>query len=496
MENIHKVYPDGIEALRGATVDFRRGEVHGLLGENGAGKSTLMRILFGQIKQSSGRISVGGERVNFESPRDAITRGIGMVFQYFMLVLNFTGLENVMLGLDPQRWPEGQEGIRREALELADRLGLRVDLDTTVEDMPMGERQRIEILKLLLRKVDVLILDEPTSALTPFETEELLRAMRKLRDEGKTVVFVTHKLREALSISDRITVMRKGMKVDTVDARDVDIHSLARLMVGREVLLDIEKGPAQPGDVLLQVRGLSVRNDAGKEVVRGVTFEVREGEIFGIAGVAGNGQKELVEAITGLRDVEGGRVILRGVDITNGDTKGIYDLGLAHIPEDRFGTAVVPTLTVQDNLLLGLQSTDRFSRGLMMRPQAIEENARTLIGDFSIMATKEVPVKSLSGGNVQRVIVAREFSKSPSLIVASQPTNGLDISATEFVRNQLVKVRDGGRGVLLVSSELDEVLGLSDRMAVMHEGEFMGIKRPDELDRTKIGLMMGGEKIE
>jgi len=496
MENIHKVYPDGVKALRGVTVEFSKGEVHGLLGENGAGKSTLMRILFGQIKQSAGRMVVNGRPVSFQSPRDAIADGIGMVFQHFMLVPGFTGLENIVLGLEPKGRSESLQAVKREATELSEGLGLKVDLDAVVENMPMGERQRVEILKLLVRRVDVLILDEPTSALAPLETEELLKAMRKLRDQGKTIIFVTHKLKEALSICDRITVMRRGLKVDTVNGSQADLKSLAKMMVGREVLPEVGKGTGRPGQVLLQVCNITVASDTGKETVRGVSFEVREGEIFGIAGVAGNGQSELVEAITGLRRVDSGEIVINGVDATNKPPRLICDLGVAHIPEDRIGRGVIPTMSVRDNLLLGLQFRDRFSERLVIKPLAIEQNAQNLIADFSIMATEDAPVKSLSGGNIQRVVVAREFSKSPLLVVASQPTTGLDIAATEFVREGLIKMREEQKAILLVSSELEEVLRLSDRVAVMYEGEFMGVKTPEELDYEKIGLMMGGVRVE
>lgn len=495
VEDVHKVYPDGVHALKGVTVDFRRGEVHGLLGENGAGKSTLMRILFGQIRPTGGRILIDGSRVDFGSPRDAISHGIGMVFQHFMLVPSFTGFENIMLGLRAGEGLMTQDEVRRSATALAERLGLKVGLDGLVEDMPMGERQRVEVLKLLVRNVNLLILDEPTSALTPLEAEELLKVMRRLRDDGRTIVFVTHKLREALSACDRITVMRRGIKVDTVDARSADIRSLALMMVGKEVLPETRKGAGRFGKVLLEVKDLVALNDAGKEAIRGISFSVREGEIFGIAGVSGNGQKELVEVITGLRRAESGVILVSGVPAMRLTPREIYDLGMAHIPEDRLGRGVVLPLPVKDNLLLGLQFRPRFEEKMMIKEEAVRENARSLIKEFSIAATEDSPVKSLSGGNIQRVVVAREFSKSPRLIVASQPTTGLDISATEFVRGELLKMRDEGKAVLLVSSELEEVTGLSDTMAVMYEGQFTGVGRPEDFTPEQIGLMMGGVRV-
>lgn len=496
VEGVRKVYPDGVQALGGVTIDFRKGEVHGLLGENGAGKSTLMRILFGQIRPTGGKILIDGGQVNFNSPRDAISHRIGMVFQHFMLVSSFTGFENIMLGLETGKGFRSGQDVRKSSEALALRLGLKVDLDETVENMPMGERQRVEILKLLVRNVDLLILDEPTSALTPLETDELLNVMKRLKGEGKTIVFVTHKLREALSACDRITVMRKGAKVDTVEARSADLRSLALMMVGREVLPETKKGTPKLRDLLLEVRELVALSDTGSEALRGVSFQIRGGEIFGIAGVAGNGQNELVEVITGLRRAKSGVVLVGEVETTTKSPREIYDLGLAHIPEDRLGRGVVPALSVKDNLLLGLQFRPEFEEHMMMRQTAIDENARDLIRTYSIAATEDTPVKSLSGGNIQRVVVAREFSKSPLIIVASQPTTGLDISATEFVRQELLKMRDEGKAVLLISSELEEVTGLSDTMAVMYEGRLAGFKRPEEFTAEEVGLMMGGAKVE
>lgn len=496
IEAVRKVYPDGVQALSGVTVDFRRGEVHGLLGENGAGKSTLMRILFGQIKPTGGKILIDGNQVSFNSPHDAISHRIGMVFQHFMLVSSFTGFENIMLGLGTGKGLRSEQDVRKSSENLALRLGLKVNLDETVENMPMGERQRVEILKLLVRNVDLLILDEPTSTLTPFETDELLKVMRRLKEEGKTIIFVTHKLREALSACDRITVMRKGARVDTVEAKSADLRSLALMMVGREVLPEIRKGTPKLRDVLLEVRDLVALSDTGNEALKGVSFQIRGGEIFGIAGVAGNGQKELVEVITGLRRAKSGAVLVGGTETTTKSPRDIYDLGLAHIPEDRLGRGVVLPLSVRDNLLLGLQFRPKFEEHMLMKQGAIDKNARDLISTYSIAATEDTPVRSLSGGNIQRVVVAREFSKSPRIIVASQPTTGLDISATEFVRQELLKMRDDGKAVLLISSELEEVTGLSDTMAVIYEGRLAGFKRPEEFSAEEIGLMMGGAKVE
>lgn len=490
MKGIVKVYPDGTVALRGVDFEVRRGEIHALLGENGAGKTTLMKILAGILRPTSGEIYVRGRRVRFRSAAEALRHGIGMVHQHLALVPVMTAYENIVLGL---------KGINRERVEeLMESVGLKVPLDAPVETLSFGVRQRVEILKMLIRNVDVLILDEPTTNLTPMEVSELFKTLRRLRDEGKAVIFVSHKLREVLEIADRITVLRQGRVVGTLRREEATPELLARMMVGREVFLRISKSPARPGKVVLEVHDLWVRSDLGTWAVRGVSFTVREGEIFGIAGVEGNGQRELVEALTGLRRVERGRVVVGGFDVTNSSPDKLYRLGVCHIPEDRHLLGLVLEMTVAENSVLGMHRWPRFTRLLGFLDQiAVRRHAEKIIEDFSVVAPGvDAPVKFLSGGNQQKLVAGRELSKNPRLVVAAQPTRGLDVAATEYIRKLLVRLRDEGRAVLLVSSDLDEVLDLSDRVAVMYEGEFMGIVRPDEVSIREIGLMMGGYKLE
>jgi len=492
MRGIVKVYPDGTLALNGVDFEARRGEIHGLLGENGAGKTTLMRILSGFIRPTKGEIYIMGRRVHLRSPYDALKHGIGMVHQHPALVPTFTVLENICLGLP------GRECSVERVEKLMEETGLRVPLDAPVESLPLGLRQRAEILKMLYRNVSILILDEPTTNLTPLETRELFKTLRILKQQGKTIIFITHKLREALEITDRITVLRRGKVVGTVETGQATPEMLAKMMVGREVSFRIEKKPARVGDPLLVVEDLWVRSDLGGWAVKGVSFAVYAGEIFGIAGVEGNGQTELVEAITGLRRAERGRVLLMGSDVTNRDPQYLYRLGLAHIPEDRSKLGLVLDMSVAENSILGMQRSEYFTGALLtIRWRNVLSHASRIVGEFEVVTPSlKTPAKSLSGGNQQRLVVGREISKQPRVIIAAQPTRGLDVAGTEYIRKLLVKLRDEGKAVLLISSDLDEVLGLSDRVAVMYEGEFMGIARPEELTEEQIGLMMGGYRLE
>ena len=500
MKGIVKVYSDGTRALNGVDLTVYPGEILGLLGENGAGKTTLMKILFGMLKPTSGKIIVKGEEVQFKSPLDAISMGIGMVHQHFTLVEVFDALHNIILGMEGHGLFSkiDVEGAKKRLQKLMDDLNFQVPLDVPVENLPVGVQQRVEILKMLYRNVDILILDEPTAVLTPIEVEELFQVLRKLKSEGKTIIFISHKLNEVMEITDRVTVIRKGQVIGTVNTKEATPQLLAKMMVGRDVVLRIEKPPKEPGKPILQVKNLWVKGDRGEESVKGLSFEVREGEIFGIAGVEGNGQTELIESITGLRKPEKGEIILNDRDITGRSPKELYDMGMAHIPEDRTNMGLILDMTVTENSILGLQWREKFQRfkGVIHWGKA-REHAKELIERFDISAPgTEAPVKSLSGGNQQKLIVAREVSKEPVLIVASQPTRGVDVASTEYIRNYLVKLRNEGKAVLLVSADLDEVLQLSDRMGIMYEGEFMGVVRPEEVTIEEIGMMMGGIRYE
>ncbi len=490
MKNIVKIYPDGTIALRGVDFTLRRGEIHGLLGENGAGKTTLMKILAGILKPTSGTIYVVGKKVVFSAAADALKLGIGMVHQNLSLIPSFTVYENIVLGLPRKQLLNARENINK----LMSLTGLRVPLDERVEVLPFGVKQKVEILKMLFRNVDVLILDEPTTNLTLTETRELFNMINELKKMGKSVVFITHKLREVMEVADRITVLRKGRVVGEVPRAEANLNLLAQLMVGRNMISATSRETTTAGEELLIVRDLWVLSDLGTWAVRGVSLTVRSGEILGIAGVEGNGQKELVEGLTGLRRVEKGEVIFRGRRINNLPPSELYKLGIAHIPEDRTLMGLILDFTVSENSILSIQRSTSF-RGFLntLVWGRVAEHALSLITKFNITAPSlSSPVKYLSGGNQQRLVVAREISKEPQLIIAAQPTRGLDISATEHIRSLLLDFRKRGKAVLLVSSDLEEILQLSDRVAVMYEGRFVGIKNVSELTEDKLGLMLGG----
>ncbi len=500
MKGMVKVYPDGTVALKGVDFAVKEGEIHGLLGENGAGKTTLVEILYGTRRPTAGKIFVRGKEVDVKSPRDAMALGIGMVHQHFTLIPVFTALQNIVLGDEPARSMGilDIERARNRIEELMEETGLKVDLDTPVENLSTGEKQRIEILKMLYRNAEILILDEPTAVLTPLEVKELFEFLKKMRGANKTIIFITHKLREVKAITDVVTVLRRGNVVGEVNTAEVSMEELARMMVGREVLFRLEKKPSKPGEPQLILEDLWVLDDRGDYAVRGISLQVRSGEIFGIAGVEGNGQTELVEAIAGLRRVSKGRVILAGNDVTNTDPHTLYELGLGHIPEDRHRRGIVLEFTLAENSILGLQRKNPFANNVgFLEEEKILDWARELIKRFSVDApSPEIPASSLSGGNQQKLIVGRELMKDPKVIVAAQPTRGLDVAATEYIRKTLLKMRDEGRAVFLVSADLDEVLMLSDRFGVIYEGELMGIARPEDLTIEEIGLMMGGVRLE
>jgi len=481
-------------ANRDVNLTIEPGEIHCLLGENGAGKSTLMNVLFGMVSMNEGEVLVNDKLVVIKDPKDAVANGIGMVHQHFMLVPVFTVAENVVLGAEPVRpWPFlDRVGAAREIQEVSRRYGLDVDPHAVVENLPIGMQQRVEILKALDRDVEVLILDEPTAVLTPQEAEALFEIMRSLTAQGKSIVFITHKLKEVLAIADRITVMRLGEVVATTTPQETTESALAALMVGRAVNLLVDKAPATPHDVVLAVDDVYVDDDRGLTSVKGLSLSVRAGEILAIAGVQGNGQTELVEALTGLRSVTRGSISIRGRDVANRSVRSVLDAGVGHVPEDRQRNGLVLSMSVDDNLVLDLQHDSRFSRFGMRNLRAIHENGSRRLEEFDIRAAaSSVLVSTLSGGNQQKVVVARELSRDLHLLICSQPTRGLDVGSIEYVHREIVRNRDAGVAVLVISSELDEVTALADRIAVMFGGRLMGIV-PPTTSREQLGLMMAG----
>ncbi|HEY7357408.1 MAG TPA: ABC transporter ATP-binding protein [Ktedonobacterales bacterium] len=494
MRQINKAWP-GVVANSDVNLGVRQGEIHALVGENGAGKTTLMNILYGLVRPTSGEIFIDGKPAHIVGPRDAIRLGIGMVHQHFMLIPPLTVAENIVLGREPggtySRY-QRQEARNRIA-DLSRQYGLHIDPDAITGQLSVGHQQRIEILKVLYRGARILIMDEPTGVLTPQETDELFGVLRGLVAQGKTIIFITHKLREVLELSDRVTVMRRGKVVGNLITKETSQAEIARLMVGREVLLRVEKAPAKPGEVLLRVEDITADSERGLAALRGVSFEVRAGEILGIAGVEGNGQSELVEVITGLRRATGGKVTLGDRDITNLGARLVRRTGMAHIPEDRRGSGLVLGYGIDSNMILGRQRWVLFSiRGILLRLRQITNWAVRLIREFDVRAPgPSTLAKALSGGNQQKVIVARELSSEPKVLVASQPTRGVDIGAIEFIHRRLVAQRDAGVAILLVSAELDEIRSLSDRIAVMYEGHIVGIESP-EVSEERLGLLMTG----
>jgi simple sugar transport system ATP-binding protein len=497
MRNITKIYPNGVRADNDVSFEVRAGEIHALVGENGAGKSTLMKILYGMERPTHGQIYLRGEPIAINTPHEAIARGIGMVHQNFMLIPSFTIAQNIVLGTEPQR-----SGLvdKKKAIEatagLARQYGLTVDPEAVVDAVPVGTRQRVEILKALYRGADVLILDEPTAVLTPQETSELFAAIRQLVNAGKTVIFISHKLREVMEISDRISVMRDAKMVGTIDKKEASQHLLARMMVGREVFLKIDKPPVKRGDAVLKVRDLEYATEAGVEALKRVSFNVYGGEILGVAGVEGNGQTELVEVITGLRAPLKGTIELDGKQIAGQAPRHVRQAGVAHIPEDRLTNGAALTASIDENLIVDRYEREPFTRGGILRPSEIERNGERLIEQYAIRTPDgALPVGSLSGGNMQKVVVARELSSNPRLLIAAQPTRGVDIGATEFMHEQLVKARNAGVAILLISADLSEVMSLSDRLAVMHSGHIAAIF-PDArgLTEEEVGLYMLGTK--
>ncbi len=470
------------------------GEIHALLGENGAGKSTLMNVLYGLYDPDEGEVLVDGQPVRFAGPRDAMAAGIGMVHQHFMLIPVFTVAENVVLGHEPVRGAAGVIDLgaaRRLVSEISDRFGFDVDPDVMVEDLTVGQQQRVEIIKALSRRAEVLILDEPTAVLTPQETDELITIMRQLKESGTSIVFITHKLREVRAVADRITVIRRGRVVGSV-APSTSEQELASLMVGRSVSLGVEKSPARPGDVALTVRHLSVVGAAGVRQVDDVSFDVARGEILAIAGVQGNGQTELTDVILGLEHPTEGSIELDGEPLLGRTVKQVLEAGVGFVPEDRTTDGLVADFSVAENLILDVYDQPPFARGLALDPRRVRASAVRLVEEFDVRTPSvDAPAGTLSGGNQQKVVLAREMSRPLRLLIASQPTRGLDVGSIEFVHRRVVQERDHGTPVLIVSTELDEVLGLADRILVMYRGRAVGIV-PGGTDRDVLGLMMAG----
>jgi simple sugar transport system ATP-binding protein len=496
LKGITKRFP-GVVANDGVDFDLRKGEVHALLGENGAGKSTLMNILYGLYHPDEGEFRLNGKPFRINSPREAIDAGIGMVHQHFMLIPVMTVAENIVLAAEPTRGPFLDEGQAEERVrELSERFGLAVRADAYIERISVGMQQRVEILKALYRGAEILILDEPTAVLTPQESTELFEIINSLKDEGKSIIFITHKLNEVLEIADRITVLRRGKTIDTVPREGATEEGLARLMVGRDVILRVDKSPAQPGDPLLVVENLVVDDERGLECVRGLSFEVRAGEIVGVAGVDGNGQSELIDAITGLRRARSGKITVNKRDVTGDSPRECLDAGVGHIPEDRQLRGLVLDFSLAENIALHDYREEPDSKYGWLFPRRLTARAGALLKEFDVRGGgPETRAGALSGGNQQKVIVAREVSRDPSILVAAQPTRGLDVGAIEFVHRRLVEERDEGRGILLVSFELDEILSLSDRILVLYEGRIVAEFSPD-VSEEEIGLAMVGGKRE
>jgi simple sugar transport system ATP-binding protein len=481
-----------------------RGTVHALLGENGAGKTTLMNVLYGLYEPTAGEVRVDGDVVEFDSPQDAIAAGVGMIHQHFMLVEPMTVRENIALGWEPVAHgglKTDDARIDREVRELSERygLGLAGDLGTPVEQLSMGARQRAEVLKTLFRGADLFVFDEPTAVLTPQEVEELFGIFEQLTAQGGTIIFITHKLGEALTAADEITVLRDGRRVDTVDAADTSREKLAEMMVGREVLLDVDRAArgGTGGDVGLAVEGLTVEDDRGEQAVHGVDLDVHEGEVVGIAGVDGNGQGPLVEAVTGVREAEAGTVRFGGEDVTGCSRRERLSRGLAHVPSDRQEQALVLEFDLVANAILGSQHREPFGNRGSIDWAAARDHAAAIIEEYDVRPPNpDATARSLSGGNQQKFVVGRELSRDPDVVVAAHPTRGVDIGSKEFIHEQLLAVRDRGVPVLVVSASLDEVLGLSDRVAVMYEGEFVDVVDPDAATEEQLGLLMAGERPE
>lgn len=488
----------GVLANDHVNLTLKKGEIHALLGENGAGKSTLMNVLSGLYKQTSGTIKVHGEPVNFNSPKDAIKTGIGMVHQHFMLVPTQTVTENILLGLDEPRFFVNMKKYDQKILDLQDQFGLRVDPTMKIWQLSVGEQQRVEILKMLYRGAEILIMDEPTAVLAPQEIDELMETMRSMTKQGKSIIFISHKLQEVTAVADRLTVLRKGVvTAEGMSIEGLTREKLAQLMVGRDVIFSVQKELQEPGDVVLAVKNIHALNNKGVPALRGLSLEVRSGEVLGISAIAGNGQSELAEAITGLRECSAGSITVNGKELMNQPPSIAIKSGVAHVPEDRTKVGSAPSLSITDNSIMKNYHSDPIGSGWGINYPKATEYARGLKEEYDILAPNvQTMARKLSGGNLQKVILAREISSEPTLMIAVQPTRGLDVGAIESIQHLILEQRKAGTAVLLISEELEELFALSDRIAVIHDGEVMGTMSVAEATVAKIGLMMTGQRME
>jgi len=496
VRNITKRFPK-VVANDNVNLTVERGEIHAILGENGAGKSTLMNIIYGLYKPDSGQLIFDGEELNLSGPHEAIEKGIGMVHQHFMLIPVFTVAENIVLGAEPKGITYDRKKANELIREISQKYHLEIDPDAKVKDLSVGLQQRVEILKAFYRKAKLLILDEPTAMLTPQETQKLFEIMRELKQQGMSIIFISHKLEEVLEISDRVTVMRRGKTVGTLKTKETNEQELANLMVGREVVLRIEKSEYKPGDVVLSVKNLTVVDQQNVTRVKDVSFEIREGEIFGLAGIDGNGQLELVEAIMGLRPKKSGSVFFYGKDVTNFSTRQLYREGISYIPQDRQADGLVLDFTIAENLILREYKDPTYSRRGVIQYKKVYENAEKKVKEFDVRPPEYMlKARNLSGGNQQKVILAREVGYNPKLLIAVQPTRGMDVGAIEYIHRRILELRDKGAAIFLVSLELEEIMSLSDRIGVIYKGQLMDILDGKTATKEQIGLLMAGSRFD
>lgn len=500
MKNIMKIYPNGVVAVEDVTLELEKGEIHALLGENGAGKSTLMKVLFGIESPDKGKIILNGEEITIKSPQDAISKGIGMVHQHFMLVPSLSVAENIVLGVEPRKSKLFLDMDKAISIsnELAQKYNFDIDASSKVEELPVGIKQKVEIIKALYRGAEILILDEPTAVLTPQETQELFIQLKKLKDDGHTIIFISHKLDEIKSICDRATIMRNGKSKGTYNVKDISTSDMSKLMVGRDVVLDFDKKDTVLKEIAMSVRNLKVIGSSNIVRVDGVSFDVKGGEIFGIAGVEGNGQGHLIDAISGLTKKFTGEIKIFGETISNKTIKDVRNKKLAHIPADRMTMGCAPNMNILDNIMSNQYDDEEYSGRLMLKSKKIEKRVNELIKEYLVKCKSyKQNVGMLSGGNIQKVVVAREFSTNPKIIIANQPTRGIDIGAASFIRQRIIEFRDAGCAVILISADLNEVLELSDRLAVMYKGKFAGVfKDVENLREEELGKYMLGIKSD